>query len=100
MVRNNQVNDFYTHNLTNIDSFTLKTQAGNDNQVITKAYIDQFYQENERSRRNVGLNFYNESSEIVKNNQDNYFNNKKITNIDSITNNKNPISDKELSNKN
>ena len=77
MVRKKQVNDFYTHNLTNIDSFTLNTQAVNDNQVITKAYVDQFYQENEQSRRDIGLNFYNESSEIVKNNQDTDFNNNK-----------------------
>ena len=36
--------------LTNVNSITLNTQAVSDNQVITKAYIDQFPKENERSR--------------------------------------------------
>ena len=49
LVRNNQDNDFNNNNLTNINSITLKTQAVNDNQVITKAYVDQLYEENERS---------------------------------------------------
>ena len=47
-------------------SITLYTQAVNDNQVITKAYVDQFHQENERSRRDLGIEFYNVSSDIVK----------------------------------
>ena len=47
LVRNNKDNDFGNYNLTNINSITLKTQAVNDNQVITKAYVDQFQQENE-----------------------------------------------------
>ena len=74
LVRNNQDNDFGNYNLTNINSITLNKQAENDNDVITKAYVDQFHQENERSRRDVGLNFYNESSYLVKNNQDNNLN--------------------------
>ena len=45
-------------------------------QVITKAYVDQFHQENERSRRNLGIDFYNETSDIVENNQDNDLNDK------------------------
>ena len=57
LARNNQDNDFNNNNLTNINSITLNTQAVNDNQVITKAYVDQFHQENERSRRDVGLEF-------------------------------------------
>ena len=60
LVRNNQDNDFGNCNLTNINSITLNTQAVNDNQVFTKAYVDQFHQENERSRRDLGLDFYNE----------------------------------------
>ena len=36
LIRNNQNNDFNNKNLTNINSITLKTQAVNDNQVITK----------------------------------------------------------------
>ena len=55
LVGNNQDNDFNHNNLTNIKSITLNKQAENDNKVITKAYVDQFHQENERSRRDVGL---------------------------------------------
>ena len=36
---------------------------------------------------------------MVKNIQDNNLNDKKITNVDSITNNRNPSSDNELANK-
>ena len=99
LVRNNQGNDFNNNNLTNINSITLNTQAVNDNEVNTKAYVDQFHQENERSRRDVGLDFYNESNDLVKNNQDNDFNDNKITNLDSVQVNRNPSSDNELANK-
>ena len=57
LVRNNQDNDLNIENLTNIISITLNKQAENDNEVITKAYVDQFRQENERSRRDFGINF-------------------------------------------
>ena len=99
LVRNHQDNNFNNNNLTNINSITLNTQAVNDNQVITKAYVDQFHQENERSRRDVGLDFYDESSDLVKNNQDNNFNDNKLTNINSITINNNPTDDNHVSNK-
>ena len=66
LVRINQDNDFNNNNLTNINSITLNTQALNDTQVITKAYVDQFHQENERSRRNLGIDFYDESSDTVE----------------------------------
>ena len=59
--------------------------AENDNEVITKTYVEQFHQENERSRRDVGLDFVDESSDLVKNNQNNDFNDKKLTNIDSVS---------------
>ena len=98
LARNKKDNDFGDYNLTNINSITLNTQAVNDNEVFTKAYVDQFHQEKERSRRDVGLGFYNESSDIVKNNQDNDLNDKKLTNLDSITVNRNPSSDNEVSN--
>ena len=58
LVRKNQDNGFNNYNLTNINSFTLYTQAVNDNHVITKAYVDQFHQENERSRRDLGIDFF------------------------------------------
>ena len=99
LVRINQDNDFNNNNLTNINSITLNTQAVIDNQVIIKAYVDQFHQENERSRRDVGLDFYDESSVIVKNNQDNDLNDNKLTNINSITINNNPTDDNHVSNK-
>ena len=66
LVRNNQDNDFNINNLTNINSITLNTQAVNDNQDITKAYVDQFHQQNERSRHDLGIDFSNESSGIKK----------------------------------
>ena len=99
LVRNNKDNDFNNNNLTNINSITLNTQAVNDNQVITKAYVDQFHQENERSRRDLGIDFYSESNDLFRNNQDNDLNDKKITNLDSITVNRNPSLDNELANK-
>ena len=99
LVRNNKDNDFGNYNLTKINSITLNKQAENDNQVITKAYVDQFHQEIERSRRDVGLDFYHESNDLVKNNQDNDFNGNKLRNINSITNNNNPTDDNHVSNK-
>ena len=52
--RNNQDKDFNNHNLTNINSIPLNTQAVLDNQVNTKAHVDQFHIDNERSRRDLG----------------------------------------------
>ena len=46
LVGNNQDNDFGNYNLTNINSITLNKQAEEDIEVIPKAYVDQFYQEN------------------------------------------------------
>ena len=69
LVGDNQDNDFNIFNLTNINSFTLNTQAVNNSQVITKAYVDQFHQEYERYRRDVFLDFYDESNDLVKKNQ-------------------------------
>ena len=91
--------DFNDNKLTNINSITLNTQAFNDNQVITKAYVDQFHNDNERSGRDLGIDFYNESNILVKNNQDNDFNDNKLTNINSITINNNPSDDNHVCNK-
>ena len=74
LVRNNKDNYFGNYNLININSIILNKQAEDDNEVITKAYVDQFHQENERSRRHVGLDFHDESNDLVENNQDNDFN--------------------------
>ena len=63
---------------------------------MTKSYVDQFHNDNERSRRDLGINFYNESNILVKNNQDNDFNDIKLTNINSITINNNPSDDNHV----
>ena len=98
LVRKIQNNDFNNNNLTKITSITLNKEAENDKEVITKAYVDQFLQENERSRGDSGIDFYEETSHLVKNNQDSGLNDKKLTNLDSITINRNPTSDNEVSN--
>ena len=77
LIRNNQDNDFNNCSLTNTNSITLNKQPKNDNEVIAKAHVDQFGQENERSRRDVGLDFFDESNDWVENNQDNDFNDNK-----------------------
>ena len=85
IVRNKEDFDFNNNYLTNINSITLNTQAVNDNQVITKAYVYQFRQESERSRRDLGIDFYDESNDLVKNFHDNHPNDKKLKILDSIT---------------
>ena len=35
-------------------------------EIPTKAYIDSLHEENERSRRDVGIDFYDESNDLVK----------------------------------
>ena len=99
LVRNNKDNDFGNYNLTNMNSITLNKQAENDNEVITKAYVDEFHQENERSRRDLGIDFHDESSNLVKNNQDNNFKDNVLTIINSITININPTDNNHVSNK-
>ena len=68
-------------------------------EIPTKAYIDSLHEENERSRRDLGIDFYNESTDLVKNNQNNTMNNKKITNLDSVKFNREPNLDYEVANK-
>ena len=99
LVRTFQVNDFIIFNLTNINSIALDKQAENDNEVITKAYVDQFHSDIETNRRHVGLSFYKEKIDLIKNNQDNDFNDNELTNLDSITVNRNPSLYNELANK-
>ena len=99
LVRRDRDNDFNNFSLNNISSITLNSQAVNDNEVITKAYVDQFHQENERTRRDVGLDFYNETNDLVKNNQNNDFNNNEIINVKSIEINEDPINDNHVVNK-
>ena len=99
LVRNNQDNDINIYNRTNINSITLNTQAVKDNQVITKSSADQFHQKNERSRRELGINFFNEPNDSVKNNQDRNLNDYKLSNLDSMSAIGNLFSDNELTNK-
>ena len=84
-VRTNQDNDLNHYNLTNNNSITLITQAVNDNQVKTEAYVDQFHQKKDRSRRGLGRDFYDQSNDLVKSKQGNVFNDNKPKNLDSIT---------------
>ena len=74
----------------------MNKQAENDDEIITKAYVDHIHQENEQSRRDDGLDFYDESDDLVKNNQDNDLNDKKLTKTDSVFVNRGPTSDNEL----
>ena len=68
-------------------------------EIPTKAYIDSLYEENERSRRDVGIDFYDESSDLVKNNQSNDFNDNIILNVRSIQINDDRSNDNHVSNK-
>ena len=88
--------------LDNQDSIILNSALTSPKTIIeipTKAYIDSLHEENERSRRDLGIDFYDESNDLVKNNQDNDFNDNKLLNLDSVTVNRNPTLDNELSNK-
>ena len=91
-----------TLDLNNQDSILFnssKTSPITILEIPTKAYIDSLHEENERSRRGLGIDFYNESSGLVKNNQDKDFNDNKLTNINSITINNPASDDNHVSNK-
>ena len=62
----NQHNNFFKFSLTSINSITLNTQAIHENQIITKSYVDQIHQATDYSRRDLGIDFYNELSDLVK----------------------------------
>ena len=98
LVRFTRVNDLNNLNLTKIKSSALNTQAVKDNEVITKSSVDHSHQENEQSRRDLGMDSENESSDIVKNNQDYDFNGNNLTNLDSIKINRSRSLDNEVSN--
>ena len=85
--------------MNNINSITLNKPAKKYIEVNTKAHVDQFHIVNELNRRDLGLDFYDESSDLVKNKQNNDLNEKKLTNFDSITVNRNPSLNNELSNR-
>ena len=62
LVRRDRDNDFDNHSLYNVSSLSVTSQAVNDNELVSKAYVDSFHQENERTRRDVGLEFYDEQT--------------------------------------
>ena len=73
--------------LDNQDSIILNSTLSDPRCVIeipTKAYIDRLHEENERSRRDLGLSFYDEEVDLGTKNQNNDFNNIKITNVRSF----------------
>ena len=73
--------------------------AVEDNDLVTLAYVKSLHEDNERSRRDVGLNFYDENDNLVKNNITNDFNDNKILNVQSIEINNEPINDRDAVNK-
>ena len=99
LVRNNQDNDFNNYKLSNILSVSVNNQPIEDNDLVTKLYVDSLHDDNERNRRDVGLSFYDENSELVKNNITNDFNDNKILNVKSIEINDEPINDTDAVNK-
>ena len=68
-------------------------------EIATKAFIDSLHDKNERTRRDLGIDFYNDSDDLVKNNQNIDLNDNKITDIESITLHRSHISDNKVANK-
>ena len=99
LVGRDRDNDFDNHSFYNVSSISVTSQAVNDKELVSKAYVDSFHQENEGTRRDVGLDFYDEANDLVKNNQNNDFNNNEITNVKSIQTNKDPINPLEVATK-
>ena len=91
-----------TLDLDNQDSIILKSTLTEPKTIIeipTKAFIDSLHEENERSRRDLGVDFYDESSDLGKNYQSNDFNGNIILNVRSIQINHDPSNDNHVSNK-
>ena len=91
-----------TLDLDKQDSIISNSTLTSPKQIIeipTKAYIDSLHEEKEGSRQDLGIDFYDESIDLVKNNQDNDFNDNKLTSINSITVNTNPTADNQVSTK-
>ena len=68
-----------------MNSIAFYTQAIHDNQVNTTSYVDQFHQENERSRGDLRIDFYNQSSDFLKKIQNKFFDGNKLTNVVTLT---------------
>ena len=82
-----------------IDLNSTLTTPKTVNEIPTKTYIGSSLDEKEKSRRDKQLDFYNQTSYLIKYNQDKNFNDSKLTNLDSVTVNREPISNNELGNK-
>ena len=93
----NETSDLDNHD--SIISNSTLTEPKTIIEIPTKAYIDSSHEENERNRRDLGIDFYGESNDLVKINQDNNFNDNNSTNVNSITINNNPTDDNHVSNK-
>ena len=79
-------------NLDEQDSRVLNSNITSPKTIIelpNKSYVDSLYESN-RNRQQLSSVF---------NHRDNEFDNKKLTNLDSVSVNRNSISDDELSNK-
>ena len=69
------------------DSIVLNSTLTSPKTIIeipTKAYNDGLHQGNGRSRRDLGIDFYDESNDLVKNNENNTLNDNILTNLDSV----------------
>ena len=70
------------------------------NEKTTKAYVQSLHDENDKPQRDLGLKFYDETSDSVKINQGHDFNDNKLTNLDSLSVNRKRNLKAEVSNKN
>ena len=57
LVRNNQDNDFNNYKLSNILSISVNNQPIEDNDLVTKFYVDSLHENNESNRRDVRIIF-------------------------------------------
>ena len=57
LVRNNQDNHFNNYIFTNISSVSVTHEATEDDNLVTLGYVKSLHEDNERSRRDVGLSF-------------------------------------------
>ena len=80
LVRINQNNDLKIHFSTNIPKTTLNFESFDDNHATNKSYVD-YLPAHDINRPKLS---------VVRNDQDNDFNDNKLTNINSININKNP----------
>ena len=71
----------FTHNSTSTSPKTII-------EILTKSYVDSLH-DNSRNRRDLSLVFKDKDNEVDS---------RKLTNLDSVTVNRNPNSDNELSN--